>query len=55
MMKTQWIVLIALGGVALIGAAAFFVFGRKGPDLSAYLPLREPRIARRDDERVLEV
>jgi effector-binding domain-containing protein len=54
-MKAQWIVLIVLGGIAAIGAAALFVFGKKGPDLSSYLPLREPRIARMDDERVLEV
>jgi hypothetical protein len=54
-MKAQWIVLIVLGGIAVIGAAAFLVFGKKGPDLSSYLPLEEPRIARTDDERVLEV
>jgi hypothetical protein len=55
MMKAPWIMLIVLGGVAAIGAAAFFVFGGKGPDLGSYLPLKEPRIARMGDERVLEV
>jgi len=54
MMKAQWIVLIVLGAVAVIGAAAFFLL-RKGPDLSSYLPLKEPRISRMEDERVLEV
>jgi effector-binding domain-containing protein len=53
-MKAQWIVLIVVGAVALVGAAAWFLL-RKGPDLNSYLSLREPRIARMDDERVLEV
>jgi effector-binding domain-containing protein len=53
-MKAQWIVLIVVGGLALIGLAAY-LFTNKGPDLGAYLPLKEPRIARMDRERVLEV
>lgn len=54
-MKVQWIVLIAVGAVALVGAAGFIVFGRKSLDLSPYLGLKEPRIAAMADERVLEV
>jgi effector-binding domain-containing protein len=53
-MKAQWIVLIILGCLAVLGAAFFLVF-KKGPDLSSYLPLKEPRISRRERERVLEV
>jgi effector-binding domain-containing protein len=54
MMKAQWIVLIVAGGVAVVATAAF-LFLKKGPDLSSYLPLKEPRIASMADERVLEV
>jgi effector-binding domain-containing protein len=54
MMKAQWIVLIVAGGAAVVAAAAF-LFLKKGPDLSSYLPLKEPRIAPMADERVLEV
>jgi effector-binding domain-containing protein len=53
-MKAQWIVLIVLGGLAALGLVLFLLF-KKGPDLSAYLPLKEPRITARPDERVLEV
>lgn len=53
-MKAQWIVLIVVACVLIVGALAFLVF-RKGPDLSPYLPLKEPRISRRERERVLEV
>lgn len=53
-MKTQWVVLIAAAAVLVIGAVVF-VLTRKSPDLSSYLPLKEPRIGMRKDERVLEV
>jgi hypothetical protein len=53
-METQWIILIVVGIVLVLGLALFLIF-KKGPDLSAYLPLREPRIARKANERVLEV
>jgi effector-binding domain-containing protein len=53
-MKTQWIILIVVAAVLVVGIVAF-LFARKGPDLSAYLPLKEPRIAARPGERVLEV
>jgi len=53
-MKAQWIILIGVGVVLVVGMLAFFVF-RKGPDLNSYLPLKEPRIAARAKERVLEV
>jgi effector-binding domain-containing protein len=53
-MKAQWIILIVVGLVLVVGVLAFFVF-KKGPDLSSYLPLKEPRIAARARERVLEV
>jgi len=54
-MKVQWIVLIVVGAVAVIGVAVFFLFGKKSIDLAPYLSLKDPRIARLDDERVLEV
>ncbi len=54
-MKVQWIILIVVGALALIGVAAYFLFGKKSVDLSPYLPLKEPRIAAMADERVLEV
>jgi hypothetical protein len=53
-MKAQWIILIVVGALAVLGAAAFFLF-MKGPELSSYLPLKEPRIVHKDRERVLEV
>lgn len=53
-MKAQWIILIVLGGLLVLGLAAYLAF-RKGPDLSSYLPLKEPRLTRKEDERVLEV
>ena len=53
-MKTQWLILLIAGIVAVLGLVLALAF-RKGPDLSAYLPLKEPRIARRPSERVLEV
>ena len=53
-MKALWIILIVLG-CALAIAALVFLLSRKGPDLSSYLPLKEPRIVRLEDERVLEV
>jgi hypothetical protein len=50
----KWIVvLIVLGVLALIGLMAFLFLGKK-PDLSPYLPLKEPRIVRKDRELVLE-
>ncbi len=51
-MKAQWIILLVVGAVLALGLVLVL---KKGPDLSSYLPLKEPRIARRDDERVLEV
>jgi effector-binding domain-containing protein len=53
-MKAQWIVLIAVACVLAVGALVFMLT-RKGPDLSSYLPLKEPRITARPSERVLEV
>jgi len=54
-MKPAGIVLIVAGAVVVAGAiAALFLFGKK-PDLSAYLPLKEPRIADKPSELVLEV
>jgi effector-binding domain-containing protein len=53
-MKVLVIVLIVAAGVAALGAAAFFLFFR-GPDLKAFLPLKEPRIRQMDDEAVLQV
>jgi hypothetical protein len=53
-MKTQWLILLIVGVVVVLGVVLFAVF-KKGPDLSSYLPLKEPRIARRPNERVLEV
>ena len=53
-METQWMVLIVVGGLVLVGLAAYLL-SRKGSDLSAYLALKEPRIARKEKERVLEV
>jgi effector-binding domain-containing protein len=57
-MKTQSLILLIVGCVAILGLVlglAFALVFKKGPDLSAYLPLREPRIAQRPNERVLEV
>jgi hypothetical protein len=53
-MKTQWLVLLIVGIAAVLGLVLAFVF-KKGPDLSPYLPLKEPQITQRPDERVLEV
>jgi effector-binding domain-containing protein len=53
-MKAQWIVLIVVAAVLVVGGLVFMLT-RKGPDLSAYLPLKEPRIVGRPSERVLEV
>jgi effector-binding domain-containing protein len=53
-MKTQWLILLVVGIVVVLGLVLALAF-KKGPDLSAYLPLKEPRIARRPSERVLEV
>jgi hypothetical protein len=53
-MKPLVIVLIVLAGVAALAVAAFLVFFR-GPDLRPYLALKEPRIVRKDDARVLQV
>jgi effector-binding domain-containing protein len=53
-MKAEWIVLIVVGGVLALGLALYLV-SQKSPDLSAYLPLKDPRITRRESERVLEV
>lgn len=50
----KWIVvLVVVGAMALVGLVAFLVLGKK-PDLSAYLPLKEPRIVHKDREFVLE-
>jgi hypothetical protein len=53
-MKVVWVVLIALGALLALGLVVFLLF-RRGPDLSSYLPLKEPRLAHLDNERVLEV
>jgi effector-binding domain-containing protein len=53
-MKAQVIVIVVLGGLAVIAALAYFLV-LKGPDLRSYLPLVEPRIRSMPDERVLEV
>jgi effector-binding domain-containing protein len=53
-MKAQWIVLIVVAAV-LVAGTLVSMLSRKGPDLSAYLPLREPRIVDKPSERVLEV
>jgi effector-binding domain-containing protein len=53
-MKVQWIVLIAVAAVLVLGLVVSMLT-RKGPDLSSYLPLQEPRIAKKPNERVLEV
>jgi Transcriptional regulator, effector-binding domain/component len=53
-MRVQWIVLIVVGVAVAVGLVVYFST-RKGPDLSGYLPLKEPRIVSREDERVLEV
>lgn len=47
------VAVIVAGALALIGLAVFLVMGKK-PDLSSYLPLKEPRIVRKDREFVLE-
>lgn len=47
------VILIVAGVLVLIALAAFLLFGKK-PDLSSYLPLKEPRIVHRDRELVLE-
>jgi hypothetical protein len=48
------VVLIGVAGVVVLAAAAFLLFF-KGPDLRPYLALKEPRIVRKDDTRVLQV
>ena len=53
-MKVVWIVLIALGALLALGLIVFLLL-RRGPDLSSYLPLKAPRVAHMDSERVLEV
>jgi hypothetical protein len=53
-MKPLVIVLIVVASVVVLGAAAFFLMFR-GPDLRPYLALKEPRIVRKDDARVLQV
>jgi hypothetical protein len=53
-MKTQWLILLIVGCVLLLGLVIALAL-KKGPDLSAYLPLKEPRITRRPNARVLEV
>ena len=53
-MRPLVIALIVVAAVVVLGAAAFFLTF-KGPDLRPYLSLREPRIARKDDGRVLQV
>ena len=53
-MKAQWIILIAVGAVLVLGLVVYMLM-RRGPDLSSYLPLKEPRIVSKPDERVLEV
>jgi effector-binding domain-containing protein len=53
-MKAQWLILIIVGCVLVLGLV-FYLVSRKGPDLSSYLPLKEPRISRREKDRVLEV
>jgi len=47
------VILIVAGALVLIALAAFLLLGKK-PDLSSYLPLKEPRIIRRPSELVLE-
>ena len=53
-MKAQWVVLIVVGAVAILGLVVLPAF-RRGPDLGSYLPLKEPRLSKRANERVLEV
>jgi len=53
-MKAFTIIIIAIGGIAILGIVLYFAF-LKGPDLRAYLPLKEPRLETRGAERVLEV
>ncbi len=47
-----WAVIIILAGLGLVSGALFF---RKGPDLSKYEALRDPRITNLPDQRMLEV
>jgi hypothetical protein len=53
-MKKLVIVLIIAVFLAVAALIAFFIFGKK-PDFSSYLPLKEPRISKKEHERVLEV
>lgn len=53
-MKTIIIILAVVATLALAGMAVFLLLF-KSPDLSSYLPLREPRIVKKERERVLEV
>jgi hypothetical protein len=53
-MKSQWIVLIVVAVILVVGGLVL-TLTRKSHDLDSYLPLKEPRIRARADERVLEV
>jgi hypothetical protein len=53
-MKTLWLILL-IAGIVLVLGLVLFLFFKRGPDLSSYLPLKEPRISRKPNERVLEV
>jgi hypothetical protein len=48
------IVISIVAGVLVLAAVLVFLFLSRKPDLSAYLPLKEPRIVHRDRELVLE-
>ncbi len=54
-MKPSVIVLIVAGVLVVAAVLVALIFFGKKPDLSAYLPLKEPRIADKPSELVLEV